>query len=123
MWDNINYIINKKRPSFHVEEIAVNNKYHQPASIANHLNSYFCNVASDFATSLPKSNRHFRSYLTQYKEKRSFTQNSEVEVFLLLENLDTKNFFGIDKVHPFLLSVGALEITKPLTRLINLSLI
>ena len=44
-------------------------------------------------------------------------------MFLLLENLDTKIFFGIDKVHPFLLSVGALEITKPLTRLINLSLI
>ena len=124
MWDNINYIINKKRPSSHIEEISVNNKkYHQPSSIANHLNNYFCNVASDLATSLPKSNRHFKSYLTQYKEKLSFTQVSEVEVFLLLENLDRKKSFGIDKVHPFLLSVGALEITKPLTHLINLSLI
>ena len=85
MWDNINYIINKKRPSSHIEEISVNNKkYHQPFSIANHLNNYFCNVASDLAISLPKSNRHFKSYLTQYKEKLSFTQVSEVEVFLLL---------------------------------------
>ena len=86
------------------------------------MNSYFCNVASALATSLPKSNRHFKSYLTQYKEKFSFTQVSEVEVFLLLENLDRKKSFGIDKVHPFLLSIGALEITKPLTHLINLSL-
>ena len=92
MWDNINYIINKKRPSSHIEKISVNNikKYHQPSSIANHLNNYFCNVASDLATSLPKSNRHFKSYLTQYKEKFSFTQVSEVEVFLLLENLNRK---------------------------------
>ena len=123
MWDTINYIINKKRPSSHIEEISVNNKYHQPSSIANHLNNYFCNVASDLATCLPKSNRHFKSYLTQCKEKLSFTQVSEVEVFLFLENLDRKKSFGIDKVHPFLLSVGALEITKPLTHLINLSLI
>ena len=43
-------------------------------------------------------------------------------MFLLLENLDRKKSFGIGKVHPFLLSVGALEITKPLTHLINLSL-
>ena len=49
-------------------------------------------------------------------------QVSEVEVFLLLENLYRKKSFGIDKVHPFLLSEGALEITKPLTHLINLSL-
>ena len=85
------------------------------------MNNYFCNVASDLATSLPKSNHH-KSYLTQYKKKFSFAQVSEVEVFLLLENLDKKKSFGIDKVHPFLLSVGALEINKPLTHLINLSL-
>ena len=102
---------------------SVNNKnYHEPSSIANHLNNYFCDIASDLVTSLPKSNHHFKSYLTQYKEKLSFTQISEVEVFLLLENLYRKKSFGIDNVHPFLLSVGALKITKPLTHLINLSL-
>ena len=26
MWDNINYIINKKRPNSHIEEISVNDK-------------------------------------------------------------------------------------------------
>ena len=85
------------------------------------MNNYLCNVASELATS--KSSRHLKSYLTQYKEKLSFTQVSEAEVFLLLENLDRKKkSFGIDKVHASLLSVGALEITKPLTHLINLSL-
>ena len=92
MWDNINYIINKKRPSSHIEQISVSNKkYLQPSSIVNHLNNYFCNVDSDHATCLPKANRHFKSYLTQYKEKFGFTQRSEVEMFLLIENFDSKN--------------------------------
>ena len=30
--------------------------------------------------------------------------------------------FGIDKVHSFLLSIGALETAKPLTHITNLSL-
>ena len=42
---------------------------------------------------------------------------------LLLEHLDGNKSFGIDKVHPFLLSLGAIEIVKPLTHVINLSLI
>lgn len=41
MWDNINYIINKKRPNCHIEEISVNDKqYRQPSSIANTLDNY-----------------------------------------------------------------------------------
>lgn len=48
---------------------------------------------------------------------------SEVEVFLLLENLDGNKWFGIDKVHPFLLSLGAIEKINPLTHVISLSLI
>ena len=70
-----NYIINKKRLNSHIDEISVNDKqYRQPSSIANALNNYFCNVASDLATSLPKSNRHNKSYLTKYRNKFKFTK-------------------------------------------------
>lgn len=48
---------------------------------------------------------------------------SEVEVFLLLENLDGNKWFGIDKVHPFLLSLGAIDKINHLTHVIYLSLI
>ena len=34
---------------------------------------------------------------------------------------DKNKSFGIDKVHHFLLSIGALEIVKPLTYIVNLS--
>ena len=33
---------------------------------------------------------------------------------------DKKKSFGIHKVHPFLLSIGALEIVQPLTHIVNL---
>ena len=44
-------------------------------------------------------------------------------MFLLLENLDRKKSFGVDKIHPYLLSTGALEILTPLTHTINLLLL
>ena len=51
-----------------------------------------------------------------------FAQVNEIEVYLLLESIDTKKSFGYDKVHPLLLSSAALEIFRPLTHIINLSL-
>ena len=57
--------MNKKRPNPQIEGISVNKKqYHQPSSVANALNNHFCDVASDVATSLLKSNRCYKSYLT-----------------------------------------------------------
>ena len=37
---------------------------------------------------------------------------SEIEVFLLLESLDTNKSFGIDKIHPLLLKTAALQIYR-----------
>ena len=45
-----------------------------------------------------------------------------MEVFLLLESIDCKKSFGYDKIHPFLLSSAALEIFRPVTYIINLTL-
>ena len=41
---------------------------------------------------------------------------------LLLESLDTKKSFGIDKAHPLLLRIAALQIYRPLTYIFNLSI-
>ena len=53
-----------------------------------------------------------------------FQPNSvnEVEVLLLLESIDIKKSFNLDKVHPLLLSSAAPIIYSPLTYVINLSL-
>ena len=36
-----------------------------------------------------------------------FTEVNEIEVFLLLDAIDTKKSFGRDKFHPLLLSSGS----------------
>ena len=95
MWDNINFIINKKRPNSHIDKLKTNNKhYNQPTSIANALNNYFCDIPSKLASALPKSNHHFRSHLTHKNSKFYFSKISEVEVFLLLQNREKKKSFG-----------------------------
>ena len=71
---------------------------------------------------LPKADRHFSTYIRRKKSTFRFAQVNEIEVYLLLESIDTKKSFGYDNVHPLLLSSAALEIFRPLTHIINLSL-
>ena len=123
MWDNINLIINKKRPSSLIDNLQVNGKnLHQPASLSHAINKYFCNVPTELASSLPKADRHFASFLKGKKCNFRFTKVSEVGVFLLLESMDCKKSFGYDKIHHLLLSPTALEIFRPVTYIINLPL-
>ena len=64
MWDNINLIINRKRPSSIIDNVQVNGKnLHQPASISNAINKDFYSVPTELATSLPKADRHFASFM------------------------------------------------------------
>ena len=73
MWDNINVIINKKRPSSKIEKLQVNDKnFEQPFSISNAINKYFCGVPANLAARLPKSNHRSSSYMLRKKRIVSF---------------------------------------------------
>ena len=56
------------------------------------------------------------------KESFRFSRVNGVEVFLLLESIDIKKSFNLDKVHSLLLSSAAPIIYSPLIYVINLSL-
>ena len=112
----IDSIGNKKQPSSHIEKLQVDNKqYVQPITIANCLNDFFCNVPSTLAAQPPKSDKSATSYLSQKRKQFRFAQVSEIEVFLLLESLDTNKSFGIDKIHPLLLKTATFQIYCPLS--------
>ena len=115
-------MINKKRLSSHIEKLQVDNKqYEQPLTISDCLNKFFCDVPSRLTAQLPKSvMSSATSYLSQEQKQFCFVQVSEIEVFLLLESLDTSKSFGIDKIHPLLLKTAALQIYRPLTFVFNL---
>ena len=111
MWDNINLIVNKRRSSSNIEKLEHDGKqYHQPFSTSNVLNKYFRDTTFYLVSKLPKSNCHFTSYLQQKNSSFCLETVNEVEVFLLLENLDCKKSFGVDKLHPYLASIAAFEI-------------
>ena len=96
MWDNVNLIINKKRPSSVIENLQVKGKnLQQPASISNAINKYFCNVPSELASDLPKTDRRASSYVNRKKCKFHFTKVSEIEVFLLLDSIDCKKIIWL----------------------------
>ena len=101
---------------FTVEEL------NELSSVVKPQLSYFCNVPSELASDLPKTDRLASSYVSRKKCTFHFTKVSEMKVFLLLDSIDCKKSFGFDKIHPFLLFSAALEIFRPLTYIINLSL-
>ena len=110
MCDNVNLIINKKRPSSNIDNLKVKNKDIQhPSSISNAINRYFCNVPTELASKLPKADRHYSTYM---KRKKSTFRFAEVN--------DTKKSFAYDNVYPPLLSSAALEIFRPLTHIIGI---
>ena len=103
MWDNINLIINKKRPSSYIEKLHVNDKcYQQLQSIADTLNISVIYLASK----LPKTNLKPGYYLSQKTSKFKFSRVSELKVLLSIESLNIKKSFGADKVYPLLASVA-----------------
>ena len=86
------------------------------------FNDFFCSVPSTLAAQLPKSDKSATSYLSRKQKQFRFVQVSEIEVFLLLESLDTNRSFGIDKIHPLLLKTAAFQKYCPLTFIFNLSI-
>ena len=91
-------------------------------SLANILNKYFYNIPLSLASKLPKTNLKPGSNLSQKISKFNFYRVSEREVVLSIESLNTKKSFGVDKVHPFLVSVAVFQIYHQLTHIINLSI-
>ena len=93
MWDNINVIVNERRPSSNIEKLQHDGKqYHQPFSISNVLNKYFRDIGVYLASKLPKSNRYFTSYLQQKKNPVSvLKQSMRLKFFYFLKVLTVKN--------------------------------
>ena len=111
MWDNINFIINKRRPSSHIDKHQIDDKeYLQPNSISNVINIYFCNIPRRLASKLPKSNRHFTSYLKPIRSQFHFILMHEIEVFIILDTLDVKK--TTDQKHRDLLDQFKFKVIK-----------
>ena len=89
------------------------------------LTSISAIFSTEPASKLPNADRrHISIYMKRKKINLRFAKlnEGEVEIYLLLESIDTKTSFAYDKVHPLLLSLAALEIFRQLTFIRNLSI-
>ena len=116
---NGNLIINKKRPSSNIDILKIKDK--KPPATGLNI-KHFCNVASELESKLSKAERRFSSYMKRNKGTFHFIKLNEMEVFLILDSIDTEKSFGFDKVHPLLLTSAALVIFRPLKYIRNLTL-
>ena len=93
----MNLLLNDLTPTLEIYK-----QFNQPLSIAHTFNNYFCNTESELASALPKSSYPCECYVNNNGHKLKFSAISEAEVFLLLDQLDTKKSFGMDRVQPFM---------------------
>ena len=95
-------------------------------NIYNQILFLMFKISATYLVDLPlnytKSNPYFGSFSKSTGSKFCFSLMHEIEVFLILHNLDGKKSFGVDKLHPFLASVRAFQIVRPITYIINLSI-
>ena len=125
-WRTIKQIIdkqanNKQFPKYFLIENAT---ISDPMEIANKFNKYFIDVGPSLANNIiPPPDKSFKDYLigqTTTQFKIQFI--SEKNVTDIINKLKPKTSCGVDKISNSLLKFINLEITKPLTLIINQSI-
>ena len=100
--------------------------------VADHLNSYFTNIASDLADKHPKGTGKFNTdsmafkdfYKSEGVDSSHFRLSPVTQDLVLneLSNLSVNRSTGLDNIPARFLKDGAPELKKPMTHVINLSI-
>ena len=122
IWQTINEIRNNKHVKQNVTSLQHNNLIlDNPIDIAETFNNYFCNIAPELNTKLPKSNINPAHYL-----KGNFLNSMQLPIITtqdtkgVIKELKNKNS-GINEVPAYVLKLNSDQIAQPLTTLFNQS--
>ena len=122
IWQTINEIRNNKHSKHNVTTLKLNDTtLDKPMDIAEAFNNYFCNIAPELDSKLPKTDRnpiHYLkgNYINSMLLPTVTTQDTK-EVIKLLKNKNS----GIHEIAVSVLKLSQDQITHPLTRLFNQS--
>jgi hypothetical protein len=125
-WSTIKDVLNKQKETntppkeFYLEDTIVSN----PKDIANAFNNYFINIGPQLATNIVQpDNIAFSDYLiTPTDHTFDFQRVTTTEVMKVIDNLKNKTSSGLDNISNKLLKHVKMEISEPLTLIINQSL-
>ena len=125
-WSIINEVINKPQSKQTIDYLNINDdKISDKNSIVNHFNNYFSEIGFKLASVIPvPENIVFTDYLrTEINTTFDFEQVSVEKVQNIIENLNSKQSSGNDGISTMLLKHLAPVLYKPLTFIINQSLL
>ena len=125
-WRILNEIINRRQcnltrlPStFRVTDRGIGD----PVEIANGFCDYFTNLGSSLAEKNPTSNKPFSSFLkSDVVNSVFFPSTYQQEIVEICASLRSGSAAGFDNIHIDVVKQNIDIISKPLTRIINLSL-
>lgn len=107
-----------------IQKILVNgNQTTEPHEIANCFNNFFASAGKNVANNLPPSSTPPESFLPQKNHPEfRYGLTSPLEICDLLKAFDPKKSNDTSNISMYLLKFVAMEISKPLSHLFNLSL-
>ena len=127
-WSTINDALNRntKRIDYPKEFILDNQSFVDSYSIANHFNSFFTNIGINLSAriELNDNSSNFTDYLIEPRLNQfSLNQITESDVHTIIHNLKNKKSSGNDDISNILLKSIKNEISKPLSVIINQTLL
>ena len=128
LWNLINSKITKcNNKTESIEKIKVENIYkYDPKSITNTLCKHFSTIGKNYAERVPKSSININDYIAKITNNNNslfLTPTTEQEVSSLITPLPNKTSSGYNNINNLILKEIKQNITKPLTLLINRSLL
>ena len=127
MWKTLNELLNKPTKNNKLTKTFVesnsSNIIEDPKEIANKFNDYFINVGPNLAKKIKcDDNDTFEKYLNgSYQSSLFLNAITENELEIELENMKSNKSSGYDGINAKILKIIAMEISKPLTHIFNLS--
>ena len=96
-----------------------------PKIISNKFNEYFTNIGPNVAKNFGNDvNASFEKYLTgDYQKSIFLAPVTENELETEIKNMDSNKSPGYDNISSKIIKLSAGEITKPLTRIFNLTFV
>ncbi len=125
-WKILNNLINRKSQKTKLSSIFKldGREISNPLEIGNHFCEYFSNIGPSLARTIPTSSIPARSYLSKAFLKSIFVKPvSENEIVQITKAFPSGKAMGYDNIPMSVIKLSIDLISKPLTHIINLSLL
>ncbi len=125
-WKLLGTILNKnKQPDTVKEFIKDGSVISDPQQVVEYFNDFFVNIGETLAKSIPITSKTFYSYLDStisYKNSFALYPTDALEIINIVNGFEDKRSYGVDHIPISVLKKCIVQVSEPLSILINCSL-